>query len=564
MKIKWKIVTSLDTLLLAVIILTVIIVNIKITGLVAGKTSDELINYSKLGLSLLDTNYPGDWKLDGNNLYKGDTPMNGNNEVLDKISKETGILTTVFAGDTRIATTVTDDKGSRQVGTKASNAVINTVLISGKEYKGTAKILNKSADTYYVALKDKDGKTVGMWFVGIYSSVIKKQIFNSMSLIIIFLLILAVIGTTVSFFLGTYISKGYQVIRKDLECLENGDFNVTFHDSSLKRKDEVGDIIRSFCNMQDKVRGIISSIKNESENISSSSVILAGGAENVYRDVENISATTEELSAGMEETAASTEEMNATSVSIEEEITRVTNQAKNGQSIAAEIKARAEDLKSTVTDSQSTASAIYDDTNKKLRQAITKAAAINEIKSLSKTILDITAQTNLLALNASIESARAGEAGKGFAVVANEIANLAKNSKNAVSQIEAITNEISLAVEDIITNSKQLLDFMDTKVIKDYEFLVQTGEQYNVDASTVEQMVSDIRDSMTQLNESTIYIRKAIEEVTTASQEGSKGSADIAEKSTSIYHKTNEVLEQANRNKEIAEKLRELTQFFRV
>jgi len=141
---------------------------------------------------------------------------------------------------------------------------------------------------------------------------------------------------------------------------------------------------------------------------------------------------------------------------------------------------------------------------------------------------------------------------------------LARNSKNAVSQIEAISNDISNAVDDIIDDAKHLLEFVDTKVIKDYDFLVQTGGQYHDDAGIVDHMVTDIKTSAMQLNESITYIRKAIDEVTVASDEGSRGSADIAEKSNSIFFKTNQVLDQANINKEIANHLNELVKFFHV
>lgn len=316
--------------------------------------------------------------------------------------------------------------------------------------------------------------------------------------------------------------------------------------------------------MQNKIKEIITSIQTETDHINTSSALLADGADQVYRHVKNIAATTEELSAGMEETAASTEEMSAASQSIEEEIEHVANKAVNGQAIVSEIKARAEGLKKIALDSQKTANEIYQDTNQKLRQSIQKASAINEIKSLSKTILSITAQTNLLALNASIESARAGEAGKGFAVVAGEIANLAQNSKAAVSQIEVISNDISTSVEEIVTASTQLLTFMDTRVIKDYKILVETGEQYNSDANTVDEMVSELTKSAEQLKESITYIRRAVDEVTTASQEGAKGSSDIADKSTSIFQETDQVHAQSNKNKEIAAKLIQLVQFFKI
>jgi methyl-accepting chemotaxis protein len=564
MKIKWKIVLALDSLLVAIIVLTNFMVHSEVTDLVAEETSAELTNYSVLGLSLLDTHYPGDWSLEGENLYKGETLMNGNYEVVDEFSEDTGILATIFAGDTRIATTVKNDEGERQIGTQASTSVKEKVLSKSKNYQGEAVVAGQNADTFYVPLFDKDGNTIGMWFVGIYSDVVNDKISAVMLSVTTYLILFLIIGSVVSYFLGKYIAKGYNMVKLDLGKLENGNFNITFQESNLVRKDEIGDIIRSFHNMQKKVRSIISSIKEETSNIGISSTILAEGADNVYRDVEDISATTEELSAGMEETAASTQEMNATSQAIEEEIIRVSDKAVNGQQIASEIMNRAKSLMTVATESQRNAIEIYESVNKKLRSSIDKAAAINEIKVLSKTILAITAQTNLLALNASIESARAGEAGKGFAVVANEIGVLARNSQSAVTQIEAISNEISNVVDDIVDDSRILLNFVDTKVIKDYGVLVQTGEQYHEDANTVEQMVAEIKNSTSQLSESIHYIRKAIDEVTLATEEGSKGSADIAEKTNSIFNKTDTVLEQANGNKVIAAKLNDVVQFFKI
>ncbi len=564
MKMKWKIVLSFVLLLVTITISTSFIVRNLITNLIANEKLTELSNYSSLGLSLLNSQYPGNWSLDGDKLYKGDILMNDNFEVIDDFSKNTGILSTLFAMDTRISTTVKDEAGNRKIGTKASDEVIQQVLKNGGSYIGTANILDRNATTYYIPLKDSQGSVVGMWFVGIYSDDVKAAISDAMTTISVFLLILALLGSIITYVIGAKMSRGYIDIKQKLHSLENGNFNVSLDESFLKRKDEIGDITRSFQHTQDKIKSVIATIKSETSEIAASSDTLAESANHVHRDVEDISATTEELSAGMEETAASAEEMNAASLAISDEAKRVSEMAKDGQHIASDIKVRAQALKEEALQSQKTTIEMYDKTNKKLRQSIHKAAAIEEIRTLSQTILNITAQTNLLALNASIEAARAGEAGRGFAVVANEISNLAHNSKNAVSQIDSISSDISNAVKDIVSDSETLLAFVDHKVIKDYEILVKTGEQYHQDANTIDEMVTEIKNSALQLDESVSYIQQSIHEITSAANEAAQGSTDIAESSTLIFDKTDQVLEQANMNKDIAERLNTLIQFFQI
>jgi len=67
---------------------------------------------------------------------------------------------------------------------------------------------------------------------------------------------------------------------------------------------------------------------------------------------------------------------------------------------------------------------------------------ISGINQITNVISNIASQTNLLSLNASIEAARAGENGRGFTVVAIEIRKLADQSKNSVTQIVDLLNEI--------------------------------------------------------------------------------------------------------------------------
>ncbi len=82
---------------------------------------------------------------------------------------------------------------------------------------------------------------------GIYSDVVEKEISAIMMNIITFLVVLALIGAIATYFLGVNITKGYIDIKNKLHSLESGNiFSIDVDEKILKRKDEIGDISRSF------------------------------------------------------------------------------------------------------------------------------------------------------------------------------------------------------------------------------------------------------------------------------------------------------------------------------
>jgi methyl-accepting chemotaxis protein len=134
------------------------------------------------------------------------------------------------------------------------------------------------------------------------------------------------------------------------------------------------------------------------------------------------------------------------------------------------------------------------DTTKILKDSlIDMQDKLDKFSSASEQIVQIAGHTNLLALNASIEAARAGETGKGFSVVAEEVKKLSVQSKNAatstqndqasmlqlisqinevaaaltlktesvkdsITDITAVTEEVSANSEEIVATAASLLD----------------------------------------------------------------------------------------------------------
>ena len=564
MKLKWKIVSVSVAI---IIILTLSIVGFTYTEihqLIESENSIQLSNYSNMGLQLLDRAYPGDWSIKNEKLYKGETAINENFEIIDEFTTSTEVLATIFQTDTRISTNVTDASGKRMTGTQATPQVIEAVLKNGEAYSGTADILGKPAQTYYVPIKDQNGEIIGMWFVGIYKDVVAAKINQTMIFIVIMAIVLLLISAVVSYLLGHAIAKGIKMIQDRLKLMEEGKFDFHFEEKLLNRKDEIGAIAVSSHNTQQKIAEIVKAIQLESEHVKEISTKSFTSMKMVHGNIEDISATTEELSAGMEETSASTEELNASTYEIEAEVNQMKEKTVSGEDLATDIKNRAGKLKEETTQSHKNAVSLYDRTNSQLRESINKTAAIEEIKELSQTILQITSQTNLLALNAAIEAARAGEAGRGFAVVADEIRVLAENSKNAVSRINDITYNVSEAVESVVADSKALLEFVDNQVLKDYEMQVNTSLQYDKDADMVQKMVTEMNSIAEQLFVSIQQMRSAIDEITSAAGEGASGTTDIAGKVSEIVIKTDDILNLTLENQNNSAKLDEMIGFFQI
>ena len=160
----------------------------------------------------------------------------------------------------------------------------------------------------------------------------------------------------------------------------------------------------------------------------------------------------------------------------------------------------------------------------------------------SNLIFPITGQTNLLALNASIEAARAGEAGKGFAVVAEEIRVLAEQSKDAVANIQAVTENVDNAVANLANDSNHLLDFVDTDIVKSFGDFEKMADDYNMDASKINDLVSDFSATSEELVASISNITEAIEGITSASNDSAAGTTNIAQKTVSIAGESAEVM----------------------
>lgn len=161
---KWSIVIIGATLICCLVIGIMVIKDMetRLSLAVTEKAKSDLAT----ALQIIEYMHPGPWQVKDGILYKGETKVNDNTEMVDKIRSLTDDTVTIFLGDTRIATNVIrDDK--RAIGTKVADNVKEMVLDNGQIFVGEAEVLGEHYQTCYAPLRDDNGKIIGMFYVGI-------------------------------------------------------------------------------------------------------------------------------------------------------------------------------------------------------------------------------------------------------------------------------------------------------------------------------------------------------------------------------------------------------------
>ncbi len=565
MKVKLKLVLSFTAILLVFALSVFFLVYFRVTAIISADYQNDVKSNTELYLAFFDIQYPGDWSVQDDTLYKGNTKINDSTDFVDTIKEKNGYLATIFMNDTRVSTNVFLDNGSRATGTKASEAVINTVLKDGKPYQGTAVVAGKNAYTYYTPIKDKTGQIIGMWFTGVDKTIIDNEIFSLVGIIGIVIIVALLAGVVLIYLTGNSLSKTIKGVNLQLNKFAEGDFGFISQDEkALKLKNELGEISRSANKTQQAMQGIIKTILNESHSIDSALGLTVTSISGLNSNIEDVSSTTEELSASMEQTASAMQEMNAASSEIEISIQSIAQKARSASLAAREISSKAEALKSAVKESSNTANDIYISANTGLTEAIEQSKSIEEIRLLSEAIMQITSQTNLLALNAAIEASRAGEAGRGFAVVADEIRKLAEDSKKTVVKIQEVTKNVFGAVENLASNSQNILSFIEDTVIKDYGSQVEASEQYSVDAAHIDGMLVDFSATSQELLNSIAGMNRAINEVAISTNECAGGTSNIAVKASEMIEMSAEVVRLSGSSKESTDNLKSYVSRFKI
>ena len=324
---------------------------------------------------------------------------------------------------------------------------------------------------------------------------------------------------------------------------------------TAKSNDEIGELIKGVNGLLDKLQSTMAILKTETLNMNDSVNRITDSIVDSNENAVGVSAAMEELSASMEEVSATLTHVNEGVREVLDISKDMNTQAKQGAEFITDVKKKAQGIKDDTVQSKNSTVDMIRDIRSLLEVAITNSKNVNKINELTNEILSISSQTNLLALNASIEAARAGEAGRGFAVVADEIGKLASNSAETANNIQSISVMVTQAVEELSKNADDMLQFIDERVLVDYDKFVDVAIQYHDDADDINQTLQHFYNSTRTLEDTMESMTNGIEGIATAVNESAEGVSVAAQNTGHLVKALSGIEDEANANKNISELL---------
>jgi methyl-accepting chemotaxis protein len=505
---------------------------------------------------------PGEYRMEGDTLYKGDYCVSENVDIIDSFVDGSPADVTLFFGDTRRATSLRDkDTGERILGTKASDAVIQAVINEGKNYETDSVVINgETYYAFYMPALDASGKCVGMVFAGQPATEANARINRSSLMILGIAAFVLIIALLVCAKIASAIARVIVQTETLLSSLADGELNLTVNERILRRSDEIGVMGHAVKRLLDELQSIIGSIKKNTDTL--------------MRQGDNLETQT---STTADEISSAVEDISKGAVAMAEDIESATGQVANMgaiiEKIADSVK-ELDNLSEQMHESDVEASRIINElseSNDRTTDAIKKIEvsvhttndSVTRIQDAVNLIASIASETSLLALNASIEAARAGEAGRGFAVVATQISKLSEDSAQSTKTIEDIIHQLTVDSEA----SVRIMNEVNEIILEQQQKLVQTREKFDVVSTGIENSRKEssvISSQADECNSERGRVVDVIQNLSAVSEENAASTQETTASMQELNATINLLAEAAGELKSMAQVLEENVAFFKL
>lgn len=491
MKLRTRIVTIAATPVIVLGVVGLGLTSYHMMENVTAQAYDGLEATTILAENLLGESGEGEYQIKDGELYKGDdTNLSEEEALLDYVKQQTGYDLTLFYGDTRYLTTIMDENGERQLGTKASDDIIETVLNQGKTYNdNNIDVLGKRYIGHYMPLyQDGSSEIVGMVFLGEEYINVRNVVSRSFKELFLGILIVLILSIIIAYLIARHIVNAIEQGVSYVETIGNGELGITVKPNLLSRNDSVGNMCRGIQTLDEGLSEIVSGVKDQCATLKETSENCMETANVINRSISQIDKAVQGIA-----NSTTTQAQNAIDAGnnvtimgnmVEDTSAQVTQLVQMTDEMA-KAAANAQNILQELNDNMGNVKVSVESISEKTNQT---HASVEEASRMTEVITAIAEQTNLLSLNASIEAARAGEHGKGFAVVASEIQKLAEQSSQAAVDIQNILQQL----RDNSKNSVDKMEDVQQIILEQEEKISNTNAVFETVEHSIEKSVEGI------------------------------------------------------------------------
>lgn len=558
------------SLTVAIPILLITVIGIVLGVVKQNDLSDNLVEREVSGIArsvrqtYSELGDGGEFTMNGDTLTKGTKTLSGDYDLIDRIKEEQDVELSLFYGDTRILTTLTDETGKREINTKIS-ADIYEKIQKGEDYFSTdIKLFGKPYSGYYVPLYQPGTKDViGSIFCGRSQDQVIKGMRSTILSMSFAMFGMFVVTFIIVLFMVIRIVKSLDGAVNNLGNVARGVLNFEMRPQLLDRGDEVGDIARAIQSLIDSLHEIITSITDSSKALEEFSDKFTSSFKLISTSISNVNIAVDEIAGGAtsqaHETMSANQRVNEMGQALDETSLNVETLNSSSQKMKEYNKTAGKNLEELTEISEKT----KDSVNEVQKQTNLTNQSAQQIREATELITDIAAQTNLLSLNASIEAARAGENGRGFAVVADQIRNLSEQSRQSAERIVQIVNDL---LENSDTSVKTMNEVTDNIKVQN-DKLSETEQMFkslNMEIHEVSDAITQISEQTTALNMHKQTVTGIVDNLASIAEENAASTEETSASMTELNDIVTECHEAIGELTRLADQLAENTKHFEM